>query len=147
MQHPKQLKLHQKRIFLKILKIILKIVRRPSLNKHNQVIRQNLSWGVKPGPYLVLPLLGPSTVRDTVALPVDWQGNVQAHMHPVSHRNTLTGLRLVNTRANLLNATDTLDAASLDRYSLMRDFYLKQRDPSARKQNDDSAGRIESYED
>ena len=105
------------------------------------------SWGVKPGPYLVLPLLGPSTVRDTVALPVDWQGNVQAHMHPVSHRNTLIGLRLVNTRANLLNATDTLDAASLDRYSLMRDFYLKQRDPSARKQNDDSAGRIESYED
>lgn len=105
------------------------------------------SWGVQPGPYLVLPLLGPSTVRDTVALPVDWQGNVLGDLKPVSHRNTLTGLRMVNTRANLLNASDTLDAAALDRYSLMRDFYLKQRDPAARQNNDEEAGRVESYDD
>ena len=105
------------------------------------------SWGVKPGPYLVLPLLGPSTVRDTVALPVDWQGNVLGDLHPVSHRNTLTGLRLVNTRANLLNATDTLDAASLDRYTLVRDFYLQQRNRSSASHNDEQAGQVESYDD
>lgn len=104
-------------------------------------------WGVKPGPYLVLPLLGPSTVRDTVALPVDWQGNVLGDLKPMSHRNSLTGLRLVNTRANLLTVTDTLDGASLDRYALMRDFYLKQRDPGSRQHNDDNAGRVESYDE
>lgn len=103
-------------------------------------------WGVKPGPYLVLPLLGPSTVRDTVALPADWLGHPADSMHPVSTRNTLAGLRLVNVRANVLDATDTLDAASLDRYALMRDFYLKQRD-TAKPREDDNAGRVESYED
>lgn len=105
------------------------------------------SWGVQTGPYLVLPFMGPSTVRDTLALPVDWQGNVLGDMHPVSHRNSLTGLSLVSKRANLLNATDTLDAASLDRYALMRDFYLKQRVPANRQHNDDDAGRVESYDD
>jgi len=105
------------------------------------------SWGVKPGPYLVLPFFGPSTVRDTVALPVDWQGNVVGQLHPVSHRNTLTGLKWVDTRANLLNATDTLEAASLDRYTLVRDFYLKQRDRSNHQQNGDNAGQVESYDD
>lgn len=104
-------------------------------------------WGVKPGPYLVLPLLGPSTVRDTVALPADWWGHPMDSVHPVSTRNSLLGLRVVNTRANLLNATDTLDAASLDRYSLMRDFYLKQRDVAGKNVNDENAGRVESYED
>lgn len=104
-------------------------------------------WGVKPGPYLVLPFLGPSTVRDTVALPVDWQGNVLGDLRPVSHRNTLTGLRLVDIRANLLTATDTLDAAALDRYALMRDFYLKQRSRSLQAENDEDAGRVESYDD
>ena len=105
-------------------------------------------WGVQPGPYLVLPLLGPSTVRDTVALPVDFQGNVLGGLHPVSHRNALTALRLVDTRTNLLGVTDSLDAAALDRYSLMRDFYLKQRDPAGRTaQEDENAGRVESYDD
>ena len=104
-------------------------------------------WGVKPGPYLVLPLLGPSTLRDTAALPVDWQSNLLGDLKPVSHRNALTGLRLVNTRANLLNATDTLDGASLDRYALMRDFYLKQRDTSRQSNNDEDAGRVESYDE
>ena len=94
----------------------------------------------------MLPLLGPSTVRDTVALPADWLGHPADSMHPVSTRNTLAGLRLVNVRANVLDATDTLDAASLDRYALMRDFYLKQRD-TAKPREDDNAGRVESYED
>lgn len=104
-------------------------------------------WGVKPGPYLVLPLLGPSTVRDTVALPADWWGHPADHMKPVSTRNSLIGLRVVNLRANLLDASDTLEAASLDRYALMRDFYLKQRDMSSNTQDDENAGRVESFDD
>lgn len=105
------------------------------------------SWGVKPGPYLVLPFFGPSTVRDTLALPIDWQGYVLADLKPVSHRNSLMGLSLVSKRAGLLDATDTLDAAALDRYTLMRDFYLKQRNPAANSSNDDNAGRVESFDD
>lgn len=104
-------------------------------------------WGIKPGPYLVLPFLGPSTVRDTVALPADWWGHPADNMYPVSTRNSLIGLRVVNLRANLLGASDTLEAASLDHYVLMRDFYLKQRDTSSRDDEDDNAGRVESYDD
>lgn len=101
-------------------------------------------WGMKPGPYLVLPFWGPSTLRDTVALPVDWRGYVLDRMHPVSHRNTLTVVRWTDKRANLLDTTDTVDAIALDRYSLIRDFYLQQRDPKAQ---DENAGKIEDFDD
>lgn len=105
------------------------------------------SWGIKPGPYLVLPFFGPSTVRDTVALPVDWQGYVLADLRPISHRNSLIGLNLVSKRANLLNASDTLEAASLDRYTLMRDFYLQLRNSASSQQNNEDAGRVENFDD
>ena len=62
-------------------------------------------WGMGTGPYLVLPILGPSTVRDTLALPVDMKGNVVSYVDPVSARNSLYALRIVDTRANLLRAT------------------------------------------
>lgn len=84
-------------------------------------------WGVPPGPYVVLPLLGPSTVRDTLALPVDWQGNLLSTVDPVSSRNSLYALRLVNTRANLLRASEVLDTAALDKYTFTRDVFLNLR--------------------
>src|SRR3989344_5616377 len=56
-------------------------------------------WGVGTGPYLVLPVLGPSTVRETFALPVDMKGNVVSYVDPVSARNTLYALRVVDTRS------------------------------------------------
>ena len=105
------------------------------------------AWGVQPGPYVVLPLLGPSTLRDTAALPVDFQGNPLGDLQPVAHRNVLRGLALVNTRSNLLGVTDTLDAAALDRYSLVRDFYLQQRGARPQVGDDANAGRVESYDD
>ena len=101
-------------------------------------------WGVQPGPYVVLPLLGPSTLRETVALPVDVNGYALNRLYPVSHRNSLTALRLTDQRANLLQAGDTLDAIALDRYSLVRDFYLSQRE---RQHQDDNAGKIEDFDD
>lgn len=84
-------------------------------------------WGVPPGPYLVLPLLGPSTVRDTLAMPVDWKGNLLHTVDPTSSRYSFYGLRVVDTRANLLRASTVLDAAALDKYSFMRDVYLRVR--------------------
>ena len=127
---------------------ILDIATPMQLPREGQDFGQTLGyWGVKPGPYLVLPFLGPSTLRDTVALPADWWGHPADSMHPVSLRNSLLGLRLVNTRANLLGASDALEAASLDPYVLLRDFYLKKRDPDSAIDNDDNAGRVESYDD
>ncbi|WP_249729184.1 VacJ family lipoprotein [Acidovorax sp. CCYZU-2555] len=84
-------------------------------------------WGVPTGPYVVLPLLGPSTVRDTAALPVDIKGNLLGYTHDVPARNSLSVLGLVDKRARLLQAGDMLDAVALDKYSLTRDVYLQLR--------------------
>ena len=88
-------------------------------------------WGVGTGPYLVLPILGPSTVRDTLALPVDMKGNVVSYVDPVSARNSLYALRIVDTRANLLRASSVLDSAALDKYSFTRDVFLQVRSQQA----------------
>ncbi|MGV8803908.1 MAG: MlaA family lipoprotein [Polaromonas sp.] len=96
--------------------------------KHKQDFGQTLGvWGVAPGPYLVLPVLGPSTFRDTLGLVVDAQGNLVSHVDNVPSRNSLTGLRLVDTRTNLLGAGNLLDQAALDKYTFTRDIYLQRR--------------------
>lgn len=84
-------------------------------------------WGVGAGPYLVLPLLGPSTVRDTAALPVDMQGNAVSQVSDVPTRNSATVLNLVNRRAQLLDATKMLDEVALDPYTFTRDAFLQRR--------------------
>lgn len=96
-------------------------------------------WGVGTGPYLVLPILGPSTVRDTFALPVDMKGNVVSYVDPVSTRNSLYALRVVDTRANLLRAGSVLDSAALDKYSFTRDVYLQVRSQAGEAQNGNGA--------
>lgn len=84
-------------------------------------------WGVAPGPYLVLPVLGPSTVRDTSALVVDAKGDLVGHVDHVRTRNSLYVLRAVDLRSSLLRASDVLDQAALDKYSFTRDAYLQRR--------------------
>ena len=84
-------------------------------------------WGVPAGPYFVLPFFGPSTVRDTVALPVDYLGRPQAQIHDVPVRNSLTVLEAIDTRARLLGVEQLLDQAALDPYSFQRDAYLQKR--------------------
>ena len=84
-------------------------------------------YGVPAGPYLVLPLLGPSTVRDTAGLLVDWQGDLTMYMRPIWLRTTLYGVRIISTRASLLGATDLLASAALDKYSFVRNAYLQRR--------------------
>ena len=84
-------------------------------------------WGVPSGAYLVLPFFGPSTVRDTGGLVVDWEGDPVGHVDHVPSRNSLYALRAVDTRAGLLRAGQIFDGAALDPYSLMRDFYLGRR--------------------
>ncbi|USX20770.1 VacJ family lipoprotein [Oxalobacteraceae bacterium OTU3REALA1] len=99
------------------------------LQKHKEDFGQTLgTWGVSSGPYLMLPLLGPSTVRDTVALPADFAGNIWSYKTPVYLRNIGTGVNLVDTRASLLDATSMLEDAALDRYEFIRDGYLQRRE-------------------
>ncbi|MGH6639525.1 MAG: MlaA family lipoprotein [Polaromonas sp.] len=96
--------------------------------KHSEDFGQTLGyWGVASGPYLVLPLLGSSTVRDTVGTLVDAQGDLVSRTDNVPVRNSLFGLRAVNMRANLLGVGDVLEQAALDKYSFAREIYLQRR--------------------
>jgi phospholipid-binding lipoprotein MlaA len=84
-------------------------------------------WGVGAGPYLMLPLLGPSTLRDTIALPVDGQGDLATSVGDVAVRNSLITLNLVNQRARFLAASAMLDQVALDPYTFTRDAFLQRR--------------------
>ncbi len=85
-------------------------------------------YGMPAGPYLVLPLLGPSTVRDAAGLGVDYVGNPLTYVKPDGVSYGLFGVNLVNTRANLLGAGDVLEAAAIDKYSFVRNAYLQRRE-------------------
>jgi len=98
------------------------------IEKHTKDFGHTLGyWGVATGPYLVLPLLGPSTVRDTVALPVDWKGDIVSSIEHIPTRNTATVLRAVDNRSDLLKASTMLEEAALDKYTFTRDAYLQRR--------------------
>ena len=84
-------------------------------------------WGVGAGPYVVLPLLGPSTLRDTAALPVDMSGNAVSHIDDTATQNATTVLGLVSRRAQLLEASKMLDEVALDPYTFTRDAFLQRR--------------------
>ena len=84
-------------------------------------------WGVGSGPYVVLPLLGPSTVRDTAGLPADYALDPVSNLDASTTRSVLQGLRIVDKRANYLAAGVMLDQASIDKYAFLRDAYLQRR--------------------
>ena len=119
------------------------------LQKHKEDFGQTLgTWGVSSGPYLVLPILGPSTVRDTVALPADFAGNIWRYKDPVSVRNIGTGVNLVDTRASLLDASSMLEDAALDKYEFLRDGYLQRRESQVFPDGNPNAPKTkDSYEE
>lgn len=98
------------------------------LPKYKEDFGQTLGvWGVPPGPYLVLPLFGPSTVRDTGGMLVDRLMDPTSYIYPVWARYAVSGVRIVDGRSQLLAATSLIDAAALDRYAFLRDSYLQRR--------------------
>ncbi|QNA87377.1 VacJ family lipoprotein [Massilia sp. Dwa41.01b] len=108
---------------------ILDIASEAGLQKHNEDFGQTLGvWGVPSGPYLMLPLLGPSTIRDTAALPADMWADPWSHKTPVNWRNVGTGVRAVDQRASVLEASNLFEEAALDRYEFIRDGYLQRRE-------------------
>lgn len=82
-------------------------------------------WGVGQGPYLVLPFLGPSTVRDGLGKPIDWYTDPTNYIDHVPTDNTVKGLSLLNTRAQLFPLEKNLTG---DKYIFIRDVYLQRRD-------------------
>jgi phospholipid-binding lipoprotein MlaA len=104
------------------------IASQAGLPKHNEDFGLTLArYGVPPGPYLVVPLLGPSTLRDSSDFVVTYFADPISYIKPDWVSVTLYGVRLVNTRANLLGASDLLSDAALDKYSFVRNAYLQRR--------------------
>lgn len=99
------------------------------LSKHNEDFGQTLGyWGVPDGAYLVLPILGPSSVRDGIGLAVEFSYTDLVTTQPnIAARNEESALRLVSRRAGLLEIKDAVDNAALDPYEFERDFYLERR--------------------
>jgi phospholipid-binding lipoprotein MlaA len=98
------------------------------LARHPEDFGQTLGyWGMPSGPYLVLPLLGPSTLRDAASIPIDNRGDFVRQYNDVAVRNSAMVVRIVDKRANLLQATGMMSDAAIDRYSFTRDSYLQFR--------------------
>jgi len=84
-------------------------------------------WGVGSGPYLVLPILGPSSIRDTFGRVVDYYTDPITYVRPTSTRGALIFIEAVDTRADLLSASKVFEEAALDQYLFVRDAYLQRR--------------------
>ena len=98
------------------------------VEKHNEDFGQTLAvWGVNSGPYLVIPFLGPSTLRDAPARIVDPSWYLGYKLDNSTLSWSLWALNEVQTRANLLKAENVLDTAAIDRYSFIRDAWLQRR--------------------
>jgi phospholipid-binding lipoprotein MlaA len=109
---------------------LIDVATKLGLEKHNEDFGQTLGrWRVNAGPYLQLPLFGPSSFRDGLGRFVDFKLDPIYWLwyHDVATRNSLWALNIVSTRANLLDATDLLEKAALDPYEFQRDAYLQRR--------------------
>ena len=84
-------------------------------------------WGLPAGPYLVWPLLGPSSLRETAAMPLDLSWRPAALSDDSATRIGLTTLQLIDVRASLLGASRLVDDIALDKYVFIRDGYLARR--------------------
>ncbi len=100
------------------------------LKKHNEDFGQTLGrWGIGSGAYLVLPFYGASSVRDGIGMAVDSKHtDLVQDVDDVSSRNWTVLTRAITRRADLLDATATVEAAALDGYEFTRDFYLERRE-------------------
>ena len=97
------------------------------LEKHDEDFGQTLgAWGVDSGPYVMLPFLGPSTLRDTSAFPVNSYLDPLNQIDHIPTRNQAKVLSLIDQRAELLDFEEQLKDAN-DEYAFIRDIYLQNR--------------------
>jgi phospholipid-binding lipoprotein MlaA len=98
------------------------------IEKHNEDFGQTFGrWGVGDGAYVVLPVFGPRTVRDTVGLVLDVKADPVSNVDHDPTRYASSALRLINDRANVLSADRVIDEAALDKYAYIRGAYLQRR--------------------
>lgn len=125
------------------------------LEQHDEDFGQTLAvWGVPQGPYLVLPFLGPSTLRDSVGTYADSQVNPLFETFGDPEQYYLLGLKIVDLRAQLLGLDSQLDAV-YDPYAFLRDAYLQRREyqvhdgslPQPQDYYDDLYDDLESFDD
>ncbi len=110
---------------------LIDVASEAGLPKHNEDFGQTLGvWGAPPGPYFVIPILGPSTIRDTIAAPADyWFGDPLTYLGN-SREGLMWGLvalRGISKRAELIDAASVIDDAAIDKYEFIRDAYLQRR--------------------
>ena len=116
-----------------------------NLEKHNEDFGQTLGyWGVSSGPYLVLPFVGPSSVRDGAGLAVDSYYGLVENIEDRALSNSLYATNKIDERAQLLDTEKIIEGGVMDRYSFLRDAYLMRRqslvydgDPPRIKYDDD----------
>jgi len=96
--------------------------------KHNEDFGQTFGrWGIGEGAYLVLPFLGPSTLRDGAGTAIDIYADPLTSVRPIPLRTGAYALRFTGARADLLDAGRLLEEAALDRYVFLRDAFLQRR--------------------
>ena len=106
--------------------------------KHQEDFGQTLGvWGVKPGPFVMLPLFGPSTMRDAVAKPLDLYADPLNLSTRADVEYSLRAMRLVDDRARLLPTTDMIEKVALDPYQFVRDAHFQQREARVSDANAD----------
>ncbi|MEO5844060.1 MAG: VacJ family lipoprotein [Caldimonas sp.] len=107
---------------------ILDVASEMGLEHHYEDFGQTLGrYGVGAGAYLVLPILGPSSVRDAAVQPLDRLASPPAFFDGTKTQIGFSLLQIINTRASLLGATRVIDDISLDKYTFVRDAYLQRR--------------------
>jgi phospholipid-binding lipoprotein MlaA len=98
------------------------------LEKNDEDFGQTLgAWGIESGPYLMVPLLGPSTVRDAIGRVPDQLTDPSHYLEDDSTRYTITAVEIIDLRASLLDLDDDL-AQSFDRYAFVRNAWLQRRE-------------------
>ena len=107
---------------------VLDVATEAGLEKNSQDFGKTLGkWGMGTGAYIVWPVFGPSSVRDSLALPIDWQASPAVVFDDGRKKVAITALNLINTRANFLRAGEMLEGIALDKYTFYRDAYLQRR--------------------
>ena len=118
------------------------------LEKHKEDFGQTFGvWGIPSGPYVVLPFFGPSSVRDTFGTVADLESDyLFGYVKNIGVRNSVTGLRVVNTRNTYYEAGDLLEGAAIDKYSFMRDAYIQRRQYQINEGREDDEPLMPPYE-
>ncbi|HEX2012075.1 MAG TPA: VacJ family lipoprotein [Roseateles sp.] len=115
---------------------LLDISSEAGLERHSEDMGTTFGrWGAGTGAYIVWPLLGPSSVRDSLAMPLDWMASPSVVLDDGRAKVALTALSTVNARSNFLRAGEMLDGIALDKYTFIRDAYLTRRGSISRDED------------